>query len=144
MIPAWCEVILWTRSRMPIPPFSSADRFLSQLWERRVKLGRRVTAGTLRACETRSQCVFLAPPRAPLKPSLLHSIVFHMLLISRERCCCMSVAGMPNFGVKLLHATALLCTIFLVHKFIMHTSFCAQLYCAQTNCAHCCCEHVNI
>ena len=34
----------------------------------------------LRACEIRSQCVSLAPPRAPLKPSLLHSIVFHMLL----------------------------------------------------------------
>ena len=35
---------------------------------------------TLRACETRSQCVSLAPPRRPLKLSLLHSIVFHMLL----------------------------------------------------------------
>ena len=35
----------------------------------------------LRACETRSQCVSLAPSRAPLKLSLLHSIVFHMLLI---------------------------------------------------------------
>ena len=34
---------------------------------------------TLRACETRSQCVCLTPPRAPLKVSFLHSIVFHML-----------------------------------------------------------------
>ena len=31
----------------------------------------------LRACETRSQCISLAPPRAPLEPSLLHSIVSH-------------------------------------------------------------------
>ena len=34
----------------------------------------------LRRCETHSQCVSLAPPRAPLKLSLLHSIVFHMPL----------------------------------------------------------------
>ena len=34
----------------------------------------------LRRCETHSQCVSLAPPRAPLKLFLLHSIVFHMLL----------------------------------------------------------------
>ena len=34
----------------------------------------------LRRCETYSQCVSLAPPRAPLNLSLLHSIVFHMLL----------------------------------------------------------------
>ena len=33
-----------------------------------------------RRSETYSQCVSLAPPRAPLKLSLLHSIVFHMLL----------------------------------------------------------------
>ena len=31
-------------------------------------------------CETQSQFVSLAPPSAPLKLSLLHSIVFHMLL----------------------------------------------------------------
>ena len=37
----------------------------------------------LRRCETYYQCVFLAPPRAPLKLSLLHSIVFHMLLSMR-------------------------------------------------------------
>ena len=34
----------------------------------------------LRRYETYSQCVSLAPPRALLKPSLLNSIVFHMLL----------------------------------------------------------------
>ena len=38
------------------------------------------TVSHLRASETRSQCVSLTPPRASLKPSLLHSIVFHMLL----------------------------------------------------------------
>ena len=32
----------------------------------------------LRRCETHSQCVSLTPPRAPLKLSLLHSIVFHI------------------------------------------------------------------
>ena len=37
----------------------------------------------LRACVTRSQCVSLALPGAPLRPSLLHSIVFHILLTSR-------------------------------------------------------------
>ena len=34
----------------------------------------------LTVCETRSQCVPLAPPRAPLTLSLLHSTVLHMLL----------------------------------------------------------------
>ena len=34
----------------------------------------------LRARETRFQCVSVAPPKAALKLSLLHSIVFHMLL----------------------------------------------------------------
>ena len=33
-----------------------------------------------KACETRSYSVSLAPPRAPLTLSLLHSIVFHMPL----------------------------------------------------------------
>ena len=36
----------------------------------------------LRRCKTYSQCVSLAPPRVPLKLSLLHSTVFHMLLNS--------------------------------------------------------------
>ena len=31
-------------------------------------------------CETRSQWVSLAPARAPLKLSLFHSIVFHIVL----------------------------------------------------------------
>ena len=34
----------------------------------------------LRQCETHSLCVSLAPPREPLKLSLLHSIVFHIAL----------------------------------------------------------------
>ena len=34
----------------------------------------------LRQCETHFQCVSLAPPRGPLKLSLLHSIVFHIAL----------------------------------------------------------------
>ena len=34
----------------------------------------------LRRCETHSQRVSLAPPRTPLKLSLLHSIVFHIAL----------------------------------------------------------------
>ena len=34
---------------------------------------------SLRRCETRSQSLSLAPPKAPLKLSLLHSIVFHIL-----------------------------------------------------------------
>ena len=34
----------------------------------------------LRRCETHSQCVSLAPPREPLKLSLLYSIVFHIAL----------------------------------------------------------------
>ena len=34
----------------------------------------------LRACESRSQCVSFTPLWAPLKLSLFHSIVFHMLL----------------------------------------------------------------
>ena len=34
----------------------------------------------LRQCETHSQCASLAPPREPLKLSLLHSIVFHIAL----------------------------------------------------------------
>ena len=38
----------------------------------------------LRRCETHSQCVSLAPPREPLKLSLLHSIVFHIALNSTE------------------------------------------------------------
>ena len=38
----------------------------------------RVLSLALRACETRSQCVSLAPPTAPLKLSLLHSTVFHI------------------------------------------------------------------
>ena len=38
----------------------------------------------LRQCETHSQCVSLAPPREPLKLSLLHSIVFHIALRQRE------------------------------------------------------------
>ena len=33
---------------------------------------------SLRQCETRSQCVSIASPRAPLKLLLLHSIVFHI------------------------------------------------------------------
>ena len=35
---------------------------------------------SLRQCETHSQCVSLAPPREPLKLSLVHSIVFHIAL----------------------------------------------------------------
>ena len=34
----------------------------------------------LRWCKTHSQCVSLTLPRAPLKLSLLHSIVFHIIL----------------------------------------------------------------
>ena len=34
----------------------------------------------LRQCKTLSQCVSLAPPREPLKLSLLHSVVFHIAL----------------------------------------------------------------
>ena len=34
----------------------------------------------LRRCRTHSQCVSLTLPRAPLKLSLLHSIVFHSVL----------------------------------------------------------------
>ena len=34
----------------------------------------------LRECETHPQCVSLAPPRGPLKLSLLHSIVFQIVL----------------------------------------------------------------
>ena len=34
----------------------------------------------LRRCETHSQRISLAPPRTPLKLSLLHSIVFHIAL----------------------------------------------------------------
>ena len=44
------------------------------------QVGREVFHIVLRACETRSQCVSLALPRALLKPSLLRFIVFHMLL----------------------------------------------------------------
>ena len=39
----------------------------------------------LRQCETHSQCVSLAPPREPLKLSLLHSIVFHIALRRTSR-----------------------------------------------------------
>ena len=39
----------------------------------------------LRVCETRSQCVSFAPPRVLLEPSLAHFMVFHMLLISKQR-----------------------------------------------------------
>ena len=34
----------------------------------------------LRQSETHSQCVSLAPPREPLKLSLLHSVMFHIAL----------------------------------------------------------------
>ena len=60
----------------------------------------------LRACETRSQCVCFAPPRAPLKPSLLHSIVFHMLLrVCETRSQCVPLAP-PRAPLKpsLLHS----------------------------------------
>ena len=36
----------------------------------------------VRRCETYSQCVSLAPPRAPLRLSLSHSIVFHVYFTS--------------------------------------------------------------
>ena len=54
--------------------------FVVTSYENRIKWELRTPINHLRACETRSQCVSLAAPRAPLKPSLLHSIVFHMLL----------------------------------------------------------------
>ena len=38
----------------------------------------------LRQCETHSPCVSFTPPRAPLKQSLLHFIVFHIALRACE------------------------------------------------------------
>ena len=35
---------------------------------------------TLTRCESHSQCVSLTPPKVPLKLSLLHSIVYHIVL----------------------------------------------------------------
>ena len=35
-------------------------------------------------CEAHPQCVSLAPPREPLKLSLLHSIVFHIALSNKK------------------------------------------------------------
>ena len=47
---------------------------------RLTRMDRPLFVGELRRCETYSQCVSLAPPRVPLKLSVLHSIVFHTLL----------------------------------------------------------------
>ena len=55
----------------------------------------------LRQCETHSQCVSLAPPREPLKLSLLHSIVFHIALRQCEtHSQCVSLAP-PREPLKL-------------------------------------------
>ena len=56
---------------------------------------------TLRRCETHSQCVSLTLPRAPLKLSLLHSIVFHIALRQCEtHSQCVSLAP-PREPLKL-------------------------------------------
>ena len=47
------------------------------------QVGREVFHIILRRCETYFQCVSLVPSRAPLKLSLLHFIVFHMLLTEK-------------------------------------------------------------
>ena len=77
--------------------------FALQFWNSKRKL---------RACETRFQCVSLAPLRAPLKPSLSHSIVFQML---ETRSQCVSLAPprrplRPSLSHSIVfHETHLVC-----------------------------------
>ena len=64
----------------------------------------------VRACETRSQCVSFALPKAPLKLSLSNSIVFHMLLsfvifahfVTMQRIFFGFFIAMANYIVKIL------------------------------------------
>ena len=57
----------------PIKKYPKYSLYLTFGWECNDTL-------SSRQCETRSQCVTLAPPSAPLKLSLLHSIMFHIAL----------------------------------------------------------------
>ena len=66
-------------NKVPLPRGAYAF-FITHMCDFRGFLGFLNFPGFLRACETRSQCVFVTPPKAQLKLSLSHSIMFHIVL----------------------------------------------------------------
>ena len=79
----------------------------------------------LRACETRSQCVSLAPLRTPLKPSLLHVISCKAEMSISLGCACNISGHIEDYCGIPEHPVRISCVrprdIFLL--WVLHTEF---------------------